>query len=209
MQDQQARRIDAGVHVGQHVGDRLMFADFFAELNPLIGIGEGGFECGAGNTQRLGGDADASALQVGQRNGEPLAARTQQVIFGNGAVFKQDGASVRGADTEFVLGRLNIESLGTGRHDERRQSFLSQFRIGDCEYDGHLRTLAVGDELLGPIQDPLAASELCAGLEVVGLRTRLGFGQAKAADLPAGGEIAKIHFLLRLGAPGEYRPASH
>jgi hypothetical protein len=57
-----------------------------AELGAVARVFERGFERRARDAQRLRGDADPASLQVGKRDGEPLAARSQQVVLGDRAV---------------------------------------------------------------------------------------------------------------------------
>ena len=50
------------MHVGQQVGDALVFVDRLAELHPITGVDQRGFERGAGDTQCLRGKGLAIAL---------------------------------------------------------------------------------------------------------------------------------------------------
>ena len=96
-----------------------------------------------------------------------------------------------------------------GRDDERREALLAELRVGDREHDGHRGALAVGDELLGAVEDPAAVLQHGARLEVVRLAPGLRLGEAEAADLPARGHVRQPRLLLRVAAPREDRPAAH
>src|SRR5439155_9219021 len=50
---EEPRRVDLRRHVRQHHLDRLELADRLAELPPLGGVGDRGFERGAGDANRL------------------------------------------------------------------------------------------------------------------------------------------------------------
>jgi hypothetical protein len=58
----------------------------------------------------------------------------------------------------------------------------------------------VGDELLGAVDDPLAAVEARAGLDVAGVGAGLGLGQAERAELAAGAQVGEVPGLLLLAA---------
>ena len=152
--DEQTRRVDAGMHIGEHVGDRLVLGERNAELLTFLGVGEGRVKGCAGDPQRLGGDADSPAFEVGERDRESLAALSQQVIFRDRTILQRDGASVRGADAELVLRAIDDEAWRVGGHDEGRQPLLAQLGIGNGEHDGDLRTLAVGHEKFAAVKHP-------------------------------------------------------
>ncbi len=86
MQDQQARCVEPGMHVGEHVGHALVLDDRLVELDPLAGVAQCRFEGCPGDTQCLGGDTNAPAFQVRQGDGQALASGAEQVGFGNTAV---------------------------------------------------------------------------------------------------------------------------
>ena len=81
-----------------------MLDDLLAELRALVCVGECGFERGAGDAERLRGDADASAFEIRQRDAQAFAALAEQIVFGDGAVFRRNRAGVGGADAEFMFG---------------------------------------------------------------------------------------------------------
>src|SRR5450631_4516613 len=209
MQDEKPRGVDARVHVGEVVADARVLDQLLAELGAFLRIGERGLERGARDAPRLRGDADPAALEVGERDGEALAARAEQVLFGNGAVPEHDGARVGGADAELVLELLGREAAGVGGHDEGGKAFLAEVRIGYGEDDRDPGALAVGDELLVAVQHPAPILQHRARPEIVGLASRLRLGEAEAADLAPRGHVGKPRLLLRIASPREDRTATH
>ena len=135
MQDQQACGIEAGLHVGQQVGHALVLNNGLVELHPVTGVGQRRFKGRAGNAQGLGGDTDAPTLQVGQGNGQTLAAFAQQVGFRHAALAEGHGAGVRGADAHLVFGTVHGKTWGVGGHQERRNALFAQLRVGHCKHN--------------------------------------------------------------------------
>nr|GFA09643.1 hypothetical protein [Tanacetum cinerariifolium] len=85
------------------IGDALVFDDRLVELHALAGVTQCGFECRTRNAQRLSGNADATAFQVGEGDRQAFAALTQQVVGGDAAVAERHRASVGGADAHLVF----------------------------------------------------------------------------------------------------------
>ena len=94
-------------------------------------------------------------------------------------------------------------------YDEGRDPALAEFGVGTGENDGHLGTLAVGNELLGAVQYPGPILEHGAGLQVVGFGARLGLGETEAADFEPLGHVGEIGLLLRVAAELEDGAAAH
>ena len=186
-----------------------MFDNFFAELRAVVGVGEGGFERGAGNAKGLGCDTNATAFEIGKRNRQTLAARAEQMTFGNRAVIKKYPAGVRGTDAEFFFRRLDMEAGRIRRHDECGQAFFAEFRIGHRKHNRDMRAFAIGDELFCAVQYPFAIDKLCRGLEIIGFRSGLCLSQTKAADFFARSKIAQVHLFLRIGPPRKYWPTAN
>ena len=71
--DQEAGRVDLGGHVRDHPLDGLERGNGLTELNPLLGVGDGGVKCPLGDPQSLGGDPDAPITRVVHRRrlGDP------------------------------------------------------------------------------------------------------------------------------------------
>ncbi len=103
VEDEQAGGVDAGVHVGQQVGDALVLDDRLVELNPIARVSQRRFKGRTGDAQGLCGDADAAAFQVGQGDGQAFTASPQQIGLGDGAVAQGDRAGVRRRGCPFCV----------------------------------------------------------------------------------------------------------
>ena len=79
LQNEQARSLDAGLHISELVLDRLEAADGLAERLALTRILEGGLVGRLGDTQGLGRDTDAAGIQNGHRDLEAFTFFTDTV----------------------------------------------------------------------------------------------------------------------------------
>ena len=78
------------------------------------------------------------------------------------------------------LGPFAISDV-LGRHDEGADALLAGLGLGHGEQDDESSRLTAGDELLGAVDHIVIAVRDRAGLEVSGVRARLGLGQRKGA----------------------------
>ena len=95
------------------------------------------------------------------------------------------------------------ESLGVGGYEEGGDALFAERRVGDGEHHRDFGAFAVGDELLRAVQHPVALGQHRAGLQIMGFRAGLRFGQAEATDGLAERHVGQIAPLLRIGAEGE------
>src|SRR3989454_1043341 len=103
LQRHEPRAVDRGRHVGQHPADHLVLADRHAERlalarvpdRPLVGAGR--------DADRLRGDADAPAVEGGQRDVKAPALLADPVGGGDAAGIEDQLGGVGGADAELVL----------------------------------------------------------------------------------------------------------
>src|SRR4051794_5777317 len=89
---QGARGLDARLHVGELLLDRLVAADGLAERAALLGVGDRGVQRSLRDAGGLGGDADAAAVERRERDAhapagaaEALAGRRLEGEIGGGA----------------------------------------------------------------------------------------------------------------------------
>ncbi|MNH28241.1 hypothetical protein D3C79_883960 [compost metagenome] len=186
-----------------------MFDNRLAELDAFAGIRQRGLEGGTGDAQGLGGDADATAFQVGQGNGQAFAALTQQMILGYRAVVQGHRAGIGCLDAHLVFAAIDHESGIVGRHQESRQALFTQLRIGDGEDYSQPGALAVADELFGAIEYPLAVAQFGARAQVVCFGAGLWLGQAETANGLAAGQKRQPAVLLGWAAIFQQRATAH
>src|SRR5215467_5166890 len=86
MQRELARGLEADRHIGKAEGDCLVLEDRLAEGFALMGIAHRNLERRPRHAYALGGDANATAFQVGKRNAVAPPLLTQQAVGGNGAI---------------------------------------------------------------------------------------------------------------------------
>ena len=165
-------------------------------------------EISAGDAQCLGANADSPAFQVGQGNGQPLAALAEHIGFRHAAAVEGYRAGVRGADAHFVFGAVDNKTGGGGGYQKRRNAFFAQIRVGYRKDNGQFGALAIADKLLGTGNHPLTVTQLGAGAQVMGFGAGLGLGQAEATDGLAAGEFGQPGVFLFGGAVVEDRPAT-
>ena len=104
----------------------------------------------ARHADRLGGDADPAALEVGERDLQPLPFLAEPLARRHPHLLERDGAGVGGMLAELVLHLGDDEARRVGRHDEGRDAFLAGVRIGDGEDDRHVAFLPEVMNCLAP-----------------------------------------------------------
>lgn len=131
MQHKLPRRLNARRHVREAKRHRLMLHDCLPESLALAGIIPRRLEGGLRHADRLRGDADAPAFQIGERDTItlPLFAKPQ---FGRDRhVGKGNLAGIRRMQPELFLDPDDLVTRRIGRHDEGGDAFLARRCIGD------------------------------------------------------------------------------
>src|SRR6185437_4570210 len=153
-----ARRLDAGRHIGKPEGYRLVIGDRGAEALAIPGVAGRGLERGAGHADRLCGDADAPAFEIGERDLVALAFAAEPQIRRELELVENDLRRVGGALAELLLELGDAPARPVGRHDESADAALASLGIGDGEDQRELGMGARGDELLGAGEDVTLAA---------------------------------------------------
>ena len=199
--------LGAGVHIGQLELGVLLLGDGTAELDALLGVGDGLLDRTLSDAQGLGGDADTAAVQRLHGQGEALAGLAQQAVLGDLAVLKDQLAGGGAADAHLLLVLAHGEAGIGALHDEggdllHRAAPLVGVGAGDGEHHEHVGVARVGDENLGAVQDVVFAGlvQHGGGLLALGVGARAGLGQAEGADPLAGAQLGQVLHLLLLGA---------
>ena len=118
MQHHLPGRVDARGHVSQAEGHGLVLHDGLAESLPVARIIARALEGRARHAHRLRGDADATALKVGQRDLVALAFLAQPPRGRDAHVLEGDLAGVGQILSELVLDTHDLVARGVGRDDE-------------------------------------------------------------------------------------------
>ncbi len=204
----QFRRVDPRRHVGEFEGDRLVLEDRLAELLALFRVIARRLVGRPRHADRLRGDADAPALEIGERDLQAHAFRAEPIGDGHAHVLEDEGAGVGGMLAELQLHPLDAEAGRIRRHDEGRQPGLPLVGIGHREDDRDLRVLPRGDELLGAVDDVMIALAPRARADRGGVGARVRLGQAEAADPLAARHGLQIFLTLRVVAVIQDRHAA-
>ena len=125
------------------------------------------------------GDGDPAVVEGGEELRVAAAALAEQVGLGHPHVVEAQRVGVGGVPAELVVRRLGDEAGRAAGHDDREISAAAVVALPGAGGDGDQRGdvgAGVGDELLGAVDDPLAADEL-------------GLGLRRAASEPAPGSV--------------------
>ena len=106
--------------------------DAFACVKKRGGVG------GARHADRLGGDADAAALEVGERYLQPLTFLAEALVFGHAHVLEHQVTRIGRVLAELFLDLGDDEAGRVGRDDEGGNPLLAGVGVGDGEHDRHL-----------------------------------------------------------------------
>jgi len=148
----------------------------------------------------LGGDADASAFQVGERDLVALAFIANEKIRREFHVLEDDLRRVGTALAHLLLDRGDPVALPVRRHDEGGNALLFTVRIGDGENDGYIGVFAGCDELLGAVEDVAVAVAPGPALDGRSVRSCLRFREHEGTQVLAAGEAGQEARFLLLGA---------
>src|SRR6266542_5078489 len=154
---QQARRVDLRRHVGELPLDRLELDDLLAEGLALFRVCERVLKARARDADGLRRDADATAVERGERDLEALTDLAEKVRGGHAAVLEYELRGIGPADAELVLQLAHAEAGCALLDDERGNAPMAGVGIRLREHERNVSACAVGDEVLRPIQHPFVA----------------------------------------------------
>jgi len=96
-----------------------MLDDGFAECATVLAVGHRGLQGGAGDPERLGRDADATAVESAHRHLEAIALPAEAQLRRHAALVEKDLASARAGDAELPLGGSAPHARQVHGKDER------------------------------------------------------------------------------------------
>ena len=206
--DEEPGAAQLGGHVRQLEGQGLLGGDGLAELNPLLGVLQGGLIGPLGDAQGLGCDADTAAVEGGHGDFEAVTLLAQQVFLGYLHIIKDQLSGRGGADTHLVIVVAKLESLPALLHNEGGDAPGADVRGGDGKDHIGVRLGGVGDEDFAAVEQPVVALVHGGGLGAAGIGAGVGLGEAEGANFFTSGQGHQIFLLLLLGAEGEDRPGA-
>src|SRR5580692_3476774 len=101
-----------------------------AEGHALFRIFERGFECALRDAAGLGGDADAAAVERGERDFVTFAFAADAIGFGDFAIGEDEFAARGGVDAKFFFFFADLETWRAFFNDQRGDAFFAFGRIG-------------------------------------------------------------------------------
>ena len=162
--------------------DGLELRDGVAEGHALFRIFESGFERALRDAAGLGGDADAAAVECGERDFVAFAFAADAIGFGDFAIGEDEFAARGGVDAEFFFFLADLEAGRAFFDDECGDAFFAFGRIGVDVDDGCVGGAAVGDPGFGAVDDVFVALLDGFGLQRGGVGAGLRLGEGVAAD---------------------------
>ena len=204
--DEEPGAAQLGGHICQLEGDALLGRDGLAELDALLGIAQRVLKRALGDAQRLGGDADASAVQRGHGDLEAVPLLAQQVFLGNLHIVEDQFRRGGGANAHLVIVVAELKALPALLHDESGDAPGADVRRGDGENHIGVRLRGVGNEDLAAVKEVVVPLIQRRSLRAAGVGSGVGLRETEGADLLALGQRNQIFLLLLLGAVGENRP---
>src|SRR5215207_3312038 len=201
---EQARGLDLGRHVGELGLDRLVLGDRLAEGDPLLGVAQSLVQSPLGEAEAHGGDTDATAVERLQELAEALAPSSQQPLLLHTTIAERQRPGVGRVPAHLAIGLADLVTRRPVRHHDVRDLVIPG--AGSDRDQTRDVSPGIGDELLGPVDDPLAILELRPSPRVPGVAPRLGLSQPKRCQLLAARQSRQPLLLLLLGAERDDRP---
>ena len=177
LQGQQLALGDLGEHPDQLLLHQLVAGDRLAgELDALLGVLEGGLVAVHGRAEAAPGDAVARLVEAHQ--GVLDADRLGQQVGGrDAAVLEAELGGDRGAQRELAVLIAGGEARRALLDEEAADAV-----VGLRPDHGDVGDRAVGDPLLGAVEDPAVAVAAGGGAHAARVRAEVGLGEAEAAD---------------------------
>src|SRR5438270_6783362 len=177
-----------------------MLDDRLAEGLALPGVTQCRLIGSTRHTDCLRGNADASALEMGECDPQAFALLTQTQIGGYAAVLEDDMRGIGSLLAELLFKPRHLEARRVGGHQEGADAMLANGRVADGKDDRQSGGTAIADELLAAVQDIIIAFARGTAADRRGVGTGLGLRQAETGEHLAGRERAQEAPLLPLVA---------
>ena len=148
-----------------------------------------------GGAHRTPGDPVARVVEARERSAQPVHAG-QQVLRRHEHVVHDDLAGDRGAQAEFPLDFGRAQALHFFVEDKAADHAVFGFR----PHHKDIRDRRIGNPHLGAVQTIAARHRRGPGRHARRVRSVIGFGQTKAADPLARGQLGQVFLALRRAA---------
>ena len=207
--EEDAGRLEFGLHVGDLELQRLEVAEAFAEGLALLHIGDRLVESRLRGTQAAGGDIEPAAIEPTHRNREAHSFAADQMRCGHRCLIEIDGGSSLRLPAHLPLIGAETQAL-CAVLDQEAGNPLGPLFAGAAHHQIDVGIAAARDEGLGATHSIATVAVLHRpGFEGGGTGARSGFGQAVARDFVHGTESRKPCLSLLLCPIGIDHPGAH
>src|SRR2546422_188336 len=180
---EQARGVNFRGHICEHELDGLEIGDGMAEGHTLLRIFQRFLKRALGNPHGLRGNADAPAVERGERDLVAFALSADSVLDGHFAVGEGKLDAGRGVDAEFLLFFADFEARRAALDHQRGDALFALWRGRIYIDDRGVSGTAVGGPSLRAGPDVAGALAHRMRREGRGLKTRLPPGWGRSTGL--------------------------
>jgi len=149
----------------------------------------------------------APALQPRQRDLQALPFVADEGVGRHAAVLEHDLRGVARMLAGLLLEPRHHVAGRRGGHDEGADAALARRLVGDGHDNGHVGSLAAGDELLDAVEHIAVTVARRGGAQAVGLRAHVRLGETEGPQHLAARQRHQPLPLLRIAGPGHEQRA--
>ena len=180
-----------------------MLRDGHAKGLALLGILHRLVDGAAHDAEAEGGDVGAGAVEGGHGQLEAVALCAKQVGRRDGAILEVDGGGVGAALPHLVLLLADGETGCVLGDNEGRNALVAGCGVAGGEDDNEVCVAAVGDPLLGAVEDKGVALALVTAAEACDVGACVGFAGRVGGEGEGARKTAEVLLLLLVGAGEE------
>ena len=179
-----------------------MDADGLSELDAFFSIVRCVVIGSLGNTQRLGGNADAAPVEGCHGNLESLSFFSEQVFFRHSDIVEDKFCRRRRTDAQFIVMIAETEAFPAFFDDKGGNSLSTDVGRRYGKDNVYIGFGSIGNKNLATVQEIVIAFIDCRRFRAAGIRAGIFFGQAESAELFSFCQGNQVLFLLLLIAKG-------
>ncbi len=196
--DEQRRRLDIRVHLGEADPRGLEVRQGTAELTPGLGVGKGLREGSSGDPQRLRADADPPVVEGAHRDVEPFPFSAKLMAQGNPDLIEHQLRQVGGAKPHLVFFPADRKPLAPTLDEKGGDPPVSFGWIGVAPREDEVdpRLSGVRDPHLRSVQQPAIGRLVGAEAQRSRIAPAPRLRQAEGAHVPAREPREEVLLLL-------------
>ena len=205
---QQPGAAQLGCHIGKLKGNRLLLAYGLSELDTFFGIFQCMLKCSLGDSQRLGGNADTSAVQSCHSDFKAFPFFSQKVLFGNLDIVEYQFRSRGGPDTHFIIMITKFKAFPAFFHNKCRNSSGADIRRCHSKHHVGIRLRRIRYEYFATIEKIIITFQYRSCFRASRIRSCVGFREAESADFFPFCQGNQIFLFLCFIPEGKNRPGA-